>query len=437
MFRSAIRTCLVVILLILAAERTFAARTETWEVRSPNFLFLTDGSETQVRRIALQFELIRAVFRQFFNIPGAAKDPLITIIAVKNADGLKRLLPEGGSSPPGGVFVDSWEKKYIALRLDRLEIEATAAASGQRTFDPYASLHRGYVQFLADRLPTELPLWMMEGLTEFFGNAKVEYRQIVFGAPSDANIEVLHATKLLPLATLFAVDTSSPYYHQENRRSIYYAQSWLLMKYLVTRDWREGTHRVTDFVGLLEQMEPEEAARRTIGDPVSLEKELPRYLRFHLYSTAGLPMPPSLDANAFTAAPAPPAELEAMQAAFMALDGHSAMEESESKTSEHPNHPERPELEPNPTMAEGIIEKAECSGGTTLDVTVKTGSGEIHLYSDRYQELLYTALNFTLKERVNPCRDLQGWHARLSYRPAQDPANPGEMMAVVLVLVKD
>jgi len=573
MLRPFIRTCLVVILLILAAERSFAAGTERWtEVRSPNFLLLSEGSETQGRRVALQFELIRAVFRQFFNIPGAAKEPRITIIAVKNEDGLKRLMPEGGSSPPGSAFVDSWEKKYIALRLDRLEIEATAEGFGQRTVDPYANIHRGYIHFLADRLPTELPLWMMEGLTEFFGSVKVEYRQIVFGAPSGTNIEVLHATKMLPLATLFAVDASSPYYHEENRRSIFYAQSWLLMKYMVTRDWREGTHRVTDFVGLLEQMEPQEAARRTIGDPVSLQKELQRYLHLHLYSTAGLPMPPSLDAHAFTSEPASPAELAAVRAAFMALGGQSAeehkmleedlqlamslllptqrhevtvaraesslraaiktkpdfapayealanllarrpetqeeayrmalqavnldagnvhyrlnlswvlemmgrldeavrvaelaasmaetpderrdvatrlamarqqqedqkkMEESEPEVSDRPDQPERPELEPNPTMAEGLIEKAECNSGTTIDVTVKTGSGEIHLYSDRYQELLYTALNFTLKGTLNPCRDLTGWHARISYRPAKDPANPGEMMAVVLVLVKD
>ena len=54
-------------------------------------------------------------------------------------------------------------------------------------------------------------------------------------------------------------------------------------------------------------------------------------------------------------------------------------------------------------------------------------------YSDRYMKLLYSPLNFTLKEIMNPCRDLQGWHAHISYRPAKDPANPGEMMAVVLV----
>jgi hypothetical protein len=113
------------------------------------------------------------------------------------------------------------------------------------------------------------------------------------------------------------------------------------------------------------------------------------------------------------------------------------MEDTEAAMNAQSDGPEPPELEDTAQLAQGIIEKAECSGGATIDVTVKTGSGEIHLYSDRYQELLYTALNFTLKGNINPCRDLQGWHARISYRPAQDPANPGEMMAVVLVLVKD
>ena len=41
--------------------------------------------------------------------------------------------------------------------------------------------------------------------------------------------------------------------------------------------------------------------------------------------------------------------------------------------------------------------------------------------------------NDPVKENLDACPDLQGWRARISYRPAADPANPGEMMAVVLV----
>jgi len=499
MLRPSIRTCLVIILLILAGERSFAARTEKWtEVRSPDFLVLTDSNEKQGRWIALQFEFIRAVFRQFFNIPGTAKDPVVTIIAVKNKEGLKRLLPEEGLSHPATVYVAGPEKDYIALRLDQIEVQK---AWGQHADDAFANIHHGYVHFLSERLLSQLPLalrpqlplWVVEGLTEFFGSPRVQGRQILFGVPSSTNIKVLLGTKLLPLGALFAVDASSPYYHEEDRASIFYAQSWLLTHYLITRDWREGTHRVRDFVSLLGQsVKPEEAARRTIGDPVRLQEELQHYLRGHHYPAAELPMPSSLDANDFTAEPASPAESLAVRAVFMAHDGHYAeaqkmvdealqlepklaaahesmrfidaaefaaamaktpwrrdvatgpamarqqqehqkrMEE-ESEMGDEPDHPERPELEGSAKLAEGVIEKAECNGSTTIEVTVKTSSGEIHLYSDRYMKLLYSPLNFTLKENMNPCRDLQGWHARISYRPAKDPANPGEMMAVVLI----
>jgi len=163
MLRPSIRTCLVIILLILAGERSFAARTETWtKVRSPNFLVLTDANEKQGRRVALQFEVIRAVFRQFFNIPGAAKDPGVTIIAVKNKEGLKRLMPEEGLSHPATVYVAGPEKDYIALRLD--------VANVSRWDDPYENVHHGYIHLLARRLISQLPLWMLEGLAEFYGN---------------------------------------------------------------------------------------------------------------------------------------------------------------------------------------------------------------------------------------------------------------------------
>jgi tetratricopeptide (TPR) repeat protein len=660
MLRQSTRTCLAAILLILAAEPSFAARTETWtEVRSPNFLVLTDANEKQGRRVALQFETIRAVFRQFFSISGAAKDPALTIIAVRNEDGMKRLMPEfwarKGLSHPAGIYVPGPEKNYIALQLD--------VAVRPDSDDPWESIYHEYVHLLMRRLISQLPLWMVEGLAEFFGNTKVEGRTFFVGAPSHTNLEILHRTELLPLSTLFAVDASSPYYHEENKTSIFYAESWLLTHYLVTRDWKEGTHRTYDFIHLLGQsVRPEEAARRTIGDPAQVREELQQYLYRSLYTAAGLPMPPSLDANLFTAEPASPAESLAVQADFMAHDRHSAeaqkmleealqlepklaaahesmglifmqqgkieeaikwyaqavalnsqsylanyyygvsllkgqsdeatatqaesslraaikiapefapaydamanrlvrrpetqeeayrmelkavsleegnvhyrlnaarvlermgrdddavrvaefavsmaktpdeqreavadlamarqhqeqrkrmKEEVESfykaqndaaarrasqetrgqagaggshsisgsgvdsgpptlrpqdetapdSESETSDHPERPELELTPRLAEGVIEKAECSG-STIEVTVKNSSGEIHLYSDRYMKLLYSALNFTPKETMNPCRDLQGWHARISYRPAKDKVSPGEMMAVVLV----
>ena len=38
--------------------------------------------------------------------------------------------------------------------------------------------------------------------------------------------------RLIPLPVLFAVDHNSPYYHEENKGSIFYAESWALVHYL-------------------------------------------------------------------------------------------------------------------------------------------------------------------------------------------------------------
>jgi hypothetical protein len=53
---------LISTLLLLFAGVSFAADKPFTEVRSPNFRVLTNGSEHDARRIALEFEQMRAVF---------------------------------------------------------------------------------------------------------------------------------------------------------------------------------------------------------------------------------------------------------------------------------------------------------------------------------------------------------------------------------------
>ena len=53
---------LVFALVLLSAGSSFAGDKPFTEVRSPNFRVLTNGSEHDARRIALEFEQMRAVF---------------------------------------------------------------------------------------------------------------------------------------------------------------------------------------------------------------------------------------------------------------------------------------------------------------------------------------------------------------------------------------
>jgi len=96
-------------------------------------------------------------------------------------------------------------------------------------------------------------------------------------------------------------------------------------------------------------------------------------------------------------------------------------------------HAPRPELLVIRKMAEGIIEDAKCSSASTLEITLKSTAGVMQLYSDNYFKIPYSALNFTPKGILNPCTDIKGWHARITYRPAKGQATQGEMGAVGLV----
>ncbi|MGA8150222.1 MAG: hypothetical protein WB952_04680 [Terriglobales bacterium] len=119
-----LRACLIVILFVVAARGSFfGAKPQAWiELRSPNFIVVTNANEKQARRVAYQFEMVRAVFREYFGITGSSRDQPVVIIAAKDEETLKTLLPEywatKGSARPAGIYLGGPEKNYVGLRLD-------------------------------------------------------------------------------------------------------------------------------------------------------------------------------------------------------------------------------------------------------------------------------------------------------------------------------
>ena len=297
------------------ARAALAEKTQAWSrLRSPNFIVVTNASEKQARRVAYQFEMIRAVFRRFFNVQGSAPDPPVIIIAAKDEATLKPLLPENyqgkGSVHPSGLYLGGPEKNYVALRLD--------VSLNQEAYEAFEPMYHEYVHYLTRRWISQLPLWLTEGLAEFYGNTRLESKTICVGAPSSSNLIVLHQNQLLPLGTLFAVNASSPYYHENNKASIFYAESWALTHYLMTRDWRENTNRLSQFVVLMGQnATPEDAAKRTIGDPETLEGALRRYIGSFTFTAARLAAPSEVDEGTFAPEAISEAESLAVRGDFL------------------------------------------------------------------------------------------------------------------------
>jgi len=315
------RLLLTCTLLGTLASASRAENRPAWiEVRSPNFIVVTNANERQGRRTAYQFEMIRAVFRGSFDKKNSSQEPPVTIVAAKDEKTMKALLPEfwerKGSAHPAGIYLNTADTgaNYIALQLD--------VTLNQNAYEPFEPVYHEYVHYLTRRAIANSPLWLVEGFAEFYGNIRIESNEVVIGAPSTSHLLLLRQLHLLPLNTLFAVNSSSPYYNEESKASIFYAESWALTHYLTIRDSNDDSHRLWDFLDLLAKgVDQENAARQTIGDPKSLEAALRAYIKnseFHV----GKKALPKVEENSFYVRGLTDAESLVVRADFMAHDSH-------------------------------------------------------------------------------------------------------------------
>src|SRR5207244_12348069 len=107
-----------------------------------------------------------------------------------------------------------------------------------------ASLHRGdetssvvfteYAHLLMRNSGRGIPLWLNEGLAEYFSTFLLESngREAIVGRPMAVHLALLNQ-RLMPVSELLAVGPASPMYNEGDRRSIFYAEAWALTHYLL------------------------------------------------------------------------------------------------------------------------------------------------------------------------------------------------------------
>jgi tetratricopeptide (TPR) repeat protein len=279
---------------------------ETWvEVRTPHFTVASNDGEKTARRVADQFEQIRFLFSKAL-ISSVRLDPSVPILifAVKNEKSLSQLLPEywtqQGHLHPAGLFVPGPEKNYIALRTD---------VEGEF---PYHTIYHEYVHLIVNLNFRHFPRWLDEGYAEFLGYASVSGNGGKLGQPSSSQLYVLSQNKLIPLEVLFKVDEKSPYYNEANKGTIFYAESWALVHYLMLDPEKQKAKVLGQYFTLIETgVDPLEAARRAFGDLAQLRKELDAYTRKTSYMEYAVTFPGAQETKTYQARTISAAEAQA------------------------------------------------------------------------------------------------------------------------------
>jgi tetratricopeptide (TPR) repeat protein len=195
------------------------------EVKSAHFVVESNASEGEARGVAEDFEQIRSLFHSTF--PELRVDPAqpIVILAARDEATMRMLAPEEwgaeGHIRPAGLFHSDGEKDYVVLRLDA---QGTTA---------YHTVYHEYTHALMHLNFSRIPLWLSEGVAEFFGNSTLGAGEARTGTLDKTHLYILSKNAWMPMETLLDVRENSAYYNEKNPASVFYAESWAVVHYLL------------------------------------------------------------------------------------------------------------------------------------------------------------------------------------------------------------
>ena len=248
---------------------------DTWtSVRSKNFLLVGNANEKDIRQVAVRLEQFREVFSRLFTKVNVNSPVPTTVIVFKNDDSYRPFKPNQNIA---GYFQPGPDVNYITLKL------AKELGSEQ---DPFNIIFHEYTHLLVKDTNGNVPVWFNEGLAEYYSTFSItDDQKVVLGRPIASHVFLLRENKMLPLRTLFQVDQKSPYYNERDKQSIFYAESWALMHYLILG--KDG-QRVTQMGKFLELLATNVAVEQAFQQAFamsfeSMEKELRAYIQRDRY----------------------------------------------------------------------------------------------------------------------------------------------------------
>jgi len=148
------------------------------------------------------------------------------------------------ANPRVEILAFASDKEYDSYRLN-----PSAFAFYQRTsqgdyivmrdLDPdhYSVAVHEYTHFVVEHAGLNLPLWLNEGIADFYSTVESRQDQALIGLPPAGREDALRGRHWIDWATLAAVDRDSAYYQQPEKMFLFYSQSWAMV-HMLTLDPR-------------------------------------------------------------------------------------------------------------------------------------------------------------------------------------------------------
>jgi tetratricopeptide (TPR) repeat protein len=204
------------------------AKDQWIQVKSRNFVLIGNASEKDIRRVGTRLEQFRETFRQLFKAVNLTGSIPTNVVVFKSDSSYKPFKPLRGDGKAdtgiAGFFQPGEDVNYITLSTEGPDD------------DTFGTIFHEYVHFIIDTNfgRSEVPLWFNEGLAEYYQTFAIEQDiKVKLGLPQSDHLNLLQQSKLMPLDSLFNATSRQVHGTGGHSRSIFYAQSWALIHYLM------------------------------------------------------------------------------------------------------------------------------------------------------------------------------------------------------------
>lgn len=240
-------------------------------MQSPNFLLVGDVSARDLRQVAERLEQFRdalGILLPKATTSTATPTTVVVFKSHKSYEPLKPVYQGKVRANTAGFFLAGQAVNYITLTLEG-------------GLDNLGIIYHEYVHLLVNNNVSGIPIWFNEGLAEYYRTFQVNDAadRAIIGRFLENHILLLRE-QFVPLAALAAVDRESPLYNESNKASVFYAESWALVHYLIIGEEQKYAKNAAAFAFALGSGQSlEAAARSTLGISAGeLEKGLRRYI---------------------------------------------------------------------------------------------------------------------------------------------------------------
>jgi len=241
---------LLIFVCSLGSSLVRAAEPQWLELRSAHFTVITDAGDKKGREVVLRFEQMRSVFGQLLMRRRLNMPVPLTIFALKDDQRYYAMAPLQDGKPIGapGFFVPGEDHQFIVLNV--FEEESWRAVAHD-----FAHLLLNY------NYPPTQP-WFDEGFAEYFSSIRLDNKQVEIGSdpelsgsftsdvlgnqnevrnPAKSLTELLAGWVWLSIPDLVTMAHDTSGYQEGTHHTLFYAQSWMVMHYLLNKDKLEAT----------------------------------------------------------------------------------------------------------------------------------------------------------------------------------------------------